>query len=144
MADANIIGPLADPDRDGLQNLTEWALGLIATLPTTAPLTIIKSGPTRTFTHQRPTDCSGITYAVEVSPEPHARLIDNYRRVPHPHRSRHHRFVARKHPRHSSADIFPSGFRSEGLDSEPELLQNFFRPFMSPLHRSQRARRECG
>ena len=69
VTDPSIIDPLADPDRDGLQNLVEWALGLVGNQPDTAPFTIAKNGATWTFTYRRPADRSGITYAVEVSPD---------------------------------------------------------------------------
>lgn len=68
VTDANIIGSAADPDRDGLNNLAEWALGLSGNVPGSVTQTVAKSGAVWTFTYQRPADRSGVTYAVEVSP----------------------------------------------------------------------------
>jgi hypothetical protein len=68
VTDVNIIGTAADPDRDGLSNLAEWALGLPGKVPSNFPQTIAKSDGAWTFTYQRPADRSGVTYAVEVSP----------------------------------------------------------------------------
>ncbi len=69
VSDVNIIGPLADPDRDGWRNLVEWALGLAGNQPDNAPLTLTKNGAAWALTYRRPADRSGVSYAVEVSPD---------------------------------------------------------------------------
>ncbi len=67
VTDVNIIGPLADPDRDGLQNLTEWALGLSATQPGVQPASVAKVGADLEFTYTRAKNVTGVTITVEWS-----------------------------------------------------------------------------
>ncbi len=65
VSDVNIIGPLADPDHDGLQNLVEWALALSATQPGTLPASMAKVGGNLEFTYTRAKNVAGVTFAVE-------------------------------------------------------------------------------
>ena len=67
VTDVNIIGPLADPDRDGLQNLTEWALGLSATQPGVQPASVARVGANLEFTYTRVKNVTGVTITVEWS-----------------------------------------------------------------------------
>lgn len=67
--DPNIIGPTADPDRDGLANLLEHALRLSPTAASTTGITLARSGESLLFTYQRPASRPGLTYAVEVAPD---------------------------------------------------------------------------
>ncbi len=67
VTDANIIGPLADPDRDGLQNLAEWALGLSPTQPGAQPASMAKVGANLEFTYTRAKNITGVTFIVEWS-----------------------------------------------------------------------------
>ncbi len=67
VSDTNIIGPLADPDRDGLQNLVEWALNLSATQPGTLPASVAKVGANLEFTYTRAKNATDATFTVEWS-----------------------------------------------------------------------------
>ena len=67
VTDVNIIGTLADPDRDGLQNLTEWALGLSATQPGVQPASVARVGANLEFTYTRVKNVTGVTITVEWS-----------------------------------------------------------------------------
>lgn len=66
-ADPLITGMLRDPDKDGLTNLLEFALGLNPADGKTLGLPVAStSGGTLSITYQRYTGC-GLTYIVEVS-----------------------------------------------------------------------------
>ncbi len=67
MTDANVISETADPDRDGLSNLLEWALGLDPAKAGPPPLALSPVGAEWAFTYQRPAARQGVTYTVEVS-----------------------------------------------------------------------------
>jgi beta-glucanase (GH16 family)/regulation of enolase protein 1 (concanavalin A-like superfamily) len=67
VSDAAITGALADPDNDGLQNLTEWALGLSATQPGNLPASVVNAGGTLDFTYSRSKNATGVTIKVEWS-----------------------------------------------------------------------------
>lgn len=62
-----VIGELADPDRDGLVNLTEWALGLDPKKPDPAPLRMSFDGTEWGFDYSIEASRQGLTYVVEVS-----------------------------------------------------------------------------
>lgn len=63
-----IAGVLADPDKDGILNLMEYALGLNATTPGTAGLpAVAASGSFVTLTYSRPSAITDLTYQVEWS-----------------------------------------------------------------------------
>ncbi len=67
-SDANVSGPNADPDRDGVTNLVEYALGLdpksagISGLPQ-----VSVQGSEWWFTYTRPSDRADLTYVVQTS-----------------------------------------------------------------------------
>ncbi|MBP6865398.1 MAG: autotransporter-associated beta strand repeat-containing protein [Candidatus Didemnitutus sp.] len=63
-----VSGALADPDRDGLANLLEYALGLDprAASPTAVPATSTENG-FWVFLYTRPANRSDVSYVVEVS-----------------------------------------------------------------------------
>lgn len=63
-----IIGPDADPDADGLDNLTEWALHLNATAPDTFVPVFTKNGALLEYTYTRRKTAPGeATFTVEWS-----------------------------------------------------------------------------
>jgi|GEM_PF-1732089 len=64
----SVSGALADPDRDGLANLLEYALGLDprAASPTAVPATSTENG-FWVFLYTRPANRSDVSYVVEVS-----------------------------------------------------------------------------
>ena len=73
VTDAAIIGPLADPDFDGVNNFLEHALGTNATLASSAALPIslwrnVSGTDYLALQVRRPIGRTGITYAAEVSP----------------------------------------------------------------------------
>lgn len=68
LANNLVSGPNADPDRDGLSNLLEYALGLAPKSATTAGFPQVAASASEwTYTYTRPTDLSDVTYAVERS-----------------------------------------------------------------------------
>ncbi|MEZ5414237.1 MAG: immunoglobulin domain-containing protein [Opitutaceae bacterium] len=68
LADESISGATADPDRDGLTNLLEYALGLDPMDTDTASLPEAGSSTTDwTYTYTRPADRPDLTYEVEYS-----------------------------------------------------------------------------
>jgi hypothetical protein len=68
LLDANLSGPTADPDGDGLPNLIEYALGLDPKSTDTAGLPEVTTTATDwVYTYTRPIDRADITYAVEMS-----------------------------------------------------------------------------
>ncbi len=67
-ANAQLTGPNADFDRDGLSNLVEYALGLDPTQTNSSGASDVTiAAGDWTFTYQRPAARSDVTYAVEVS-----------------------------------------------------------------------------
>jgi hypothetical protein len=70
ITDTNLSGPTADPDRDGLTNLVEYALGLNPKTVSTTGLPEVSTTATDwVYTFTRPTDRSDLTYEVEMSPD---------------------------------------------------------------------------
>lgn len=68
MLDPAVGGPSADPDGDGLSNLTEYALGREPKVAEAAPAPVASNdGTDWIFTYTRPADRTDVTYAVEVS-----------------------------------------------------------------------------
>ena len=72
VTDAAIIGPLADPDFDGVNNFLEHALGTNATLASSAALPIslwrnVSGTDYLALQVRRPIGRIGITYSAEVS-----------------------------------------------------------------------------
>lgn len=68
LADTNVSGPAADPDHDGVTNLTEYALGTDPKTATTSGLPqITVSNGEWVVTYTRPADRSDLTYTVETS-----------------------------------------------------------------------------
>ncbi len=72
VSDVNIIGPLADADNDGVNNLTEYALGMNAASATTTGLPTslwrtVSSTDYLSIQIRRPIALTGITYSAEVS-----------------------------------------------------------------------------
>ncbi|MBI2513888.1 MAG: putative Ig domain-containing protein [Opitutae bacterium] len=68
LSDANVSGPAADPDHDGVANLTEYALGTDPKAASTSGLPAITvSNGEWVFTYTRPADRSDLTYTVETS-----------------------------------------------------------------------------
>ena len=72
VTDTNIIGPLADPDLDGVSNLLEHALGTNATLPSSAALPAsmwrnVSGVDYLALQIRRPIGRIGVTYSAEVS-----------------------------------------------------------------------------
>lgn len=66
--DANVSGPNADPDRDGVTNLVEYALGLDPKSAGVSGLPQVSvQGSEWWFTYTRPSDRADVTYAVETS-----------------------------------------------------------------------------
>lgn len=66
--DANVSGPNADPDRDGVTNLVEYALGLEPKTASASGLPQVSvQGSEWWFTYTRPSDRADVTYTVEVS-----------------------------------------------------------------------------
>ncbi len=53
VADPSVIGPYADPDRDGLMNFLEWALHLDAQQPDALQTVLTKNGSVLEFTYTR-------------------------------------------------------------------------------------------
>ena len=73
VGDPAIIGPLADPDHDGLANLLEYGLGLDATLTGAGGLPAsfwmnVSGTDYLALAVRRPIGRTGITYSAEVSP----------------------------------------------------------------------------
>jgi uncharacterized delta-60 repeat protein len=67
-ANVAVSGPNADPDRDGLPNLLEYALGLAPKTASTTGLPAVAVSATEwTYTYTRPADRSDVTYVVERS-----------------------------------------------------------------------------
>jgi len=66
---ATVIGPNADPDRDGVANLLEFATGSDPNLPGQAPGNLVRSGQTLEFTFSRSITAlnNGTLYDVEWS-----------------------------------------------------------------------------
>jgi beta-glucanase (GH16 family)/regulation of enolase protein 1 (concanavalin A-like superfamily) len=67
VSDPAIIGNLADPDRDGLVNLLEFALALDPATASTLPVNFVRNGATLEFTYTRSAIATGITYQVQWS-----------------------------------------------------------------------------
>jgi hypothetical protein len=68
LSDITISGPTADPDRDGLTNLVEYALGLDPKTTDTTDLPEVSTTATDwVYTFTRPSDRAELTYEVEVS-----------------------------------------------------------------------------
>lgn len=68
LLDPAVSGPNADPDRDGIPNLIEYALGLDPRVPTEAALPPVSVTETDwSYTYSRPIDRSDLTYTVEYS-----------------------------------------------------------------------------
>ncbi len=65
-SDLNVIGPNADPDGDGLNNLLEWALYLDPKKPDTFDPIFAKTGTTLEFTYTRRKDAAA-TFQLEWS-----------------------------------------------------------------------------
>lgn len=66
--DANVSGPNADPDRDGVTNLVEYALGLDPKSAAASGLPqVTVQGSEWWFTYTRPSDRADLTYVVETS-----------------------------------------------------------------------------
>ena len=66
--EATLWSATADPDRDGLPNLSEYALNTLPLAPNSpAPITIAKSGALLTFSFPRHPLATDLTYTVEVS-----------------------------------------------------------------------------
>lgn len=62
-----IVGELADPDRDGLVNLLEFALALDPAATSTFPASLTRNGATLEFSYTRSALATGITYQVQWS-----------------------------------------------------------------------------
>jgi autotransporter-associated beta strand protein len=56
---------LADPDKDGIPNLIEYATLSDPNISTPSPTTLIKSGPSLQFSYTKNPDATDITYTVE-------------------------------------------------------------------------------
>jgi hypothetical protein len=67
VSDPSIIGPNADPDRDGIPNLVEFALYLSPITPGKLPAGLVKNGANLEFTYIRARNAAGVTYQVEWS-----------------------------------------------------------------------------
>ncbi len=66
--DASVSGPNADPDRDGVNNLVEYALGLDPKSASVSGLPQISvQGTEWWFTYARPSERPDVTYTVETS-----------------------------------------------------------------------------
>ncbi len=63
--DSLISGPTADPDADGIPNITEQYFGTLPTAPTVAPTTIAYEAPNYTFTYKKDTSASTIARTIE-------------------------------------------------------------------------------
>ena len=70
-SDPAIIGPMADPDRDGTVNLLEWALHLEPGIPDPISTALLKSAATLSFTYTRRIIAPGAAeFRVEWSDSP--------------------------------------------------------------------------
>jgi len=68
LLDPSVSGPNADPDRDGIPNLIEYALGLDPRASTDGALPPVTVTETDwSYTYSRPVDRSDLTYTVEYS-----------------------------------------------------------------------------
>ncbi len=67
ITDANIIAPDADPDRDGIANLMEFALSTSPTAPSRFTPAIVASGTSLEFIYARNRTAAGVTFQVEWS-----------------------------------------------------------------------------
>ncbi len=66
-SDPALIGPLADPDGDGLANLVEFACGLSPTTPSAQPGSITETQPALAFTYGLSRRATGVSASVEWS-----------------------------------------------------------------------------
>ncbi len=67
-SDPAIVGPSADPDKDGILNLMEFALNLSPKTPSVIPAVLVKNGSWLEYTYTRnPSAADAVTYIVEWS-----------------------------------------------------------------------------
>jgi hypothetical protein len=67
VSDPAINGPQADPDRDGLANLAEFALGLPPTTPSAQPVSLTDIQPEMVVTYAKSRHAIGVNTFVEWS-----------------------------------------------------------------------------